>query len=93
MLEKTSDLGKMEVGYPYLLGRVIKIHNMSNFDIVEYVNDDDEVMFHVYVDRKNYNISFNSIDKALLYAICAKYEHSTSWDNASGYICNMIGLE
>lgn len=93
MLEKTKDLEKLKIGYPFLLGTFIKVHCISDYDIVEYANGDNEIRFYPYLKNRDNSISFDTLDRALIYVICAKYEKSTSWNNASGYISKMIGLE
>jgi hypothetical protein len=49
------------------------VHEIGPYSIVEYVRDD-IVLFHPYVNGKDTNQFFNSLDKALLGAI--DYRHN-----------------
>lgn len=68
-------------------GVVIKTHCISNFQIIECIRENKE-SYHVYIDFKDCCKSANSLDKALIIAICQKYEGCN--ERLSNYVCRIL---
>lgn len=74
---KTTDLNKLRCGHPFTWGTVIKIHDVSRFTLVEFMDNRseqivgarDSILFHVYVRDKDTHESCVSFDAALICAI------------------------
>ena len=84
--EEKLDLIKKE----YHWGRVLKIHCVGEYQIVEATKDE-KVHSHGYINYKDTNISYCSLDSALVGCIGYKYEGSNG--KAAFYYNKMVGIE
>jgi hypothetical protein len=100
-MERTCDLNEIKNGALYCCGRVIKIHEIDQYSIVEYhpwkVNgctiltgkaNTEELNFMPYINGKEINHSFCSLDSALVGVIAYKYEGGNH--RADQYFMKMI---
>lgn len=84
--EEKLDLIRRE----YNWGRIIKIHCIGEYQIVESIKGDDK-HWHGYFNYKDTNISWPSFDAALVGCIGYKYEGGNG--NAAFYFSKMIGIK
>lgn len=84
--EEKLDLIKRE----YHWGRVLEIHCIGEYQIVEAIKDDEKVNYHGYINYKDTNTSYYSLDSALVGCIGRKYEGGNG--KAAMYFCKMIGI-
>ena len=84
MYTKESFLSK-----PYTWGKLVNVHEIGNYLIVEYTTDDGENHFHPYVNGKDTHHSFMSLDKALIHSVSCNAGHG----RASEYINNMLSFK
>ena len=84
--EEKLDLIRLE----YHWGRVLKIHCVGNYQIVEAMKDD-KSHWHGYIDYKDTNIYYTSLDSALVGCIGRKYEGANG--RAAMYFYKMVGIE
>lgn len=73
----------------YHWGRVLKIHCVGEYQIVE-ANSDQEIHYHGYINYKDTNTSYHSLDSALVGCIGRKHEGENG--KAAMYFCKMIGI-
>lgn len=62
------------VSVRWVWGGWIDVHTIGQYSIVEYKSKSNETLFHPYVNGKDTNIGFDSMDEALTGAIAYKYE-------------------
>lgn len=83
----------------YTWGELVNIHEIGNYLIVEYKNEergqhgqiisgtyDGTNSFHPYINGRDTNCSFSSLDMALIHAVSCNAGHS----RASEFIINML---
>lgn len=76
----------------FVWGYVTNIHCIGEYQIVEYQDKNThEILWHGYVNYKDTNCSYSSLDSALIGCIGIKYEGLGG--RASMYFEKMIGLE
>lgn len=77
----------------YHWGRVIKIHCVGEYQIVEAIRDDkdENVHYHGYINYDDTNTSYSSLDSALVGCIGRKYEGGNG--KAAMYFCKMIDMK
>jgi len=101
-MARTTDLIKLKEGYPFTWGKLIGIHEIGEYSIVEYhpwvyfnqcgtnqVSDSTE--YHCYVDGYDLSYSSDSLDSAL--ATCIAYKHDGCASQAANYFMKMIKNE
>lgn len=74
----------------YHWGEVIKIHCVGEYQIVEAI-EDNKIHWHGYINYKDTNISYSSLDSALIGCIGYKYEGGNG--KAAMYFYRMVGVE
>jgi len=83
-------------------GKIVKIHEIGEYMILEYhpritvgcvVTNDltDATEFHPYINGKDTNTSYKSLDHAMVGAIAIKHEGGNT--RADVYFCRMIGIK
>lgn len=100
---RTTDLKDLKNGAPYTWGELVSIHECGQYSIVEFHpwkrdkftvltgnQNVDERNFSPYIDDKNCNRSYDSLDAALVGAICLKHDGINT--RADGYIMRMLGV-
>lgn len=83
--EEKLDLIRME----YHWGEVVKIHCVGDYQIVEAIKDN-KTHWHGYINYKDTNTSYYSLDSALVSCIGRKHEGGNG--KAAMYFCKMIGM-
>lgn len=73
--------------YPW--GRIIKIHCVGEYQIVEAIKDN-ETHWHGYIKYKDTNTEYLSLDEALIGCIGYKFEGGNG--KAAMYFTRMIGI-
>lgn len=86
MHEEKLDLIRRE----YHWGEVVRIHCIGKYQIVEAINDN-KTHWHGYINYKDTNTSYCSLDSALIGCIGMKHEGGNG--KASMYFCKMIGIK
>ena len=87
-----------EIRKNFSWGPIVEIHTIGDYQIVEYNPEifenccgtgkySDETQFHVYVNYDSAGVSYSSLDKAIIGAICVKYDGT---HDADEYIFRMI---
>ena len=79
------------VSREYHWGKVLEIHCIGEYQIVEAIKDDGKVHYHGYINYKDTNTSYCSLDSALVGCIGRKHEGGNG--KAAMYFCKMIGME
>lgn len=74
----------------YHWGEVIKIHCVGEYQIVEATKDN-KTHWHGYINYKDTNTSYSSLDSALVGCIGRKHEGGNG--KAAMYFCKMIGMK
>ncbi len=87
MHEEKLDLIRRE----YHWGKVVEIHCVGEYQIVEAIKDDGKVHYHGYINYKDTNTSYSSLDSALVGCIGRKHEGGNG--KAAMYFYKMIGIE
>jgi hypothetical protein len=95
LAKETTDLEELKNGAPYTWGKLIKIHEIGDYAIVEALwydrtNKVSEVKYHSYVNKKCTGHAFSSLDEALIYAISYKYDGLNT--KADLYFCRSVGI-
>lgn len=75
----------------YHYGKVVKIHCVGEYQIVEAIKGDGKIHYHGYISYKDTNASYSSLDSALVGCIGRKYEGENG--KAAMYFYKMIGIE
>lgn len=73
----------------YCWGKVKKIHCVGEYQIVEAIKDN-KTHWHGYINYKDTNISYDSLDSALAGCIGYKYEGGNG--KAAMYFCKMLDI-
>jgi hypothetical protein len=72
-------------GTKFVWGKVQEIHEISNFQIVEYLsksnNGPEERLFSTYLNNKDLHESYPTLDTALLGCLIKKYEGNSSFSS------------
>jgi len=75
----------------YTWGEVIKVHCIGEYQIVEAIRErGGETHFHGYINYRDTNTSYSSLDSALVGCIGIKYEGGNG--KAAMYFNKMIGI-
>lgn len=74
----------------YHWGKVLEIHCIGEYQIVEAI-EDNEIHWHGYINYKDTNTSYYSLDSALVGCIGRKHEGGNG--KAAMYFCKMIGMK
>ncbi len=74
----------------YHWGKVIKIHCVGEYQIVE-ASENDEIHWHGYINYKDINTSYSSLDAALVGCIGYKYEGGNG--KAAFYFSKMVDIK
>lgn len=95
LMEKTEDLEKLKKGVPFTWGKVIGIHEIGDYSIVETLFYDRKekvsiVEYFSYANGRSTGHAFPSLDEALVYAISYKYDGRNT--KADQYFCKGIGI-
>lgn len=76
----------------YSWGNVVKIHCIGEYQIVEAIGKTDgETQWHGYINYRDTNTSYSSLDSALVGCIGIKYEGGNG--RAAMYFCRMIDMK
>jgi len=70
----------------YTWGKIITTHSIGDYQIIE----DHKNNFHLYINFKDTNTSYSSIDTALIGGVCRKYDGIN--ERLSGYVCKALGV-
>lgn len=62
-------------------GKIIKTHIIGEYQIIEYINNDNEKCFNPYINYNNTSHSYDSLETAITGAIAYKYDGSNSQAN------------
>lgn len=73
----------------YHWGEVVKIHCVGEYQIIEAIKDQ-KIHYHGYINYKDTNTSYYSLDSALVGCIGRKHEGGNG--KAAMYFCKMIGM-
>ncbi|KAI4445308.1 hypothetical protein C823_007815 [Eubacterium plexicaudatum ASF492] len=73
----------------YHWGEVVKIHCVGEYQIIEAIKDQ-KIHYHGYINYKDTNTSYYSLDSALVGCIGRKHEGRNG--KAAMYFCKMIGM-
>jgi len=67
----------------------------EEYQIVEYESniksENKKIIYHIYINYKDIGITEETLDKAIITALCYKYEGANS--DASYYICKMLSMD
>ncbi len=100
-MDRTTNLKELKNGVDFTWGKLIKIHEVGEYAIIEYHPwkvkspevltgnpDMDKVEFHCYLNGRDIACSCESMDSALAY--CIAYKHDGSNTRASYYFMKAI---
>ena len=86
--EEKLDLIKNE----YVWGPILNIYCIGEYQIVEYIDKkSNKVLYHGYINYRDTNTGYCSLDTALIGCIGIKYEGSNG--KAAMYFSRMVGIE
>lgn len=87
-----------EIGHKYWLGKVVEIHELCDYGIVEYlpfvsISDkskgfSDEPMFATYIKGKSLGHSYDTLEAAITGAIACRYDGANT--QAGSFFIRMI---
>ena len=76
----------------YTWGEVVKVHCIGEYQIVEAIGKrDGEVHWHGYINYRDTNTGYSSLDSALVGCIGIKYEGGNG--KAAMYFCRMVDMK
>lgn len=76
----------------YTWGDVVKVHCIGEYQIVEAIGKTDrETQWHGYINYRDTNTSYSSLDSALVGCIGIKYEGGNG--RAAMYFCRMVDMK
>ena len=98
-MNRTTNLAEVKNGNPFTWGKVIEIHEIGEYSIIEYYSRDlngsgppynyeSIPSFHGYINGKSTSRSYGSLDEALVGVI--GYKHDGSNSQAAMYFMRMI---
>ena len=87
--EATHEEKLQLIAVEYTWGKVVNIHCVGEYQIVEAIKDN-ETHWHGYIDYKDTNVSYSSLDSALVGCIGIKYEGGNG--RAAMYFNKMVGM-
>lgn len=74
----------------FVWGKIINIYTIGDYQIIEYISDKDETLFHIYINFSDTNWSVRTLDQALVAAIAYKQEGPNS--SAHRYFFKMLDM-
>lgn len=90
--EATHDEKLELIEREFTWGRVVKIHCVGEYQIVEYIDRrDHKTCYHIYINYTDASNSYSSLDAALVGCVGCKYEGRGG--RAAMYFEKMIGLD
>ena len=76
----------------YTWGDVVKVHCIGEYQIVEAIGKrDGKVQWHGYINYRDTNTGYSSLDSALVGCIGIKYEGGNG--KAAMYFCRMVDMK
>lgn len=76
----------------FVWGKIEDVHTVGDYQIIEYTSKSDKRRsFHVYLNFRDTNVSYSSLDEALAGAIAYKYEGPNS--RAAMYFVRMLDMD
>lgn len=92
-VREATHIEKLElIEKEFTWGTITEIHCIGDYQIAEYTDKkDNNVYYHGYIGYKDSNVSYLSLDSALVGCIGYKYEGGNG--KAAMYFGKMIGLE
>lgn len=76
----------------YTWGKVVKVHCIGEYQIVEAIGKrSGETQWHGYINYRDTNTSYSSLDYALVGCIGIKYEGGNG--RAAMYFCRMVDMK
>lgn len=87
--EATHEEKLQFIAEEYTWGKVIKIHCIGEYQIVEAIKDN-KSQWHGYINYLDTNVSYLSLDSALVGCIGIKYEGGNG--KAAMYFNKMVGM-
>lgn len=98
-MKTTSALSKLRKGIPFTWGKLIRLHEISEYTIVEFCNKHvgigeygvTELAFHGYVGEEDTCRAYASLDAALVGCMSYKYDGPNS--QAGKFFCKMLDMD
>jgi hypothetical protein len=73
-------------------GKVIKTHNIGEYQIIEYVDKENQILFHIYINFKDNGCSYKSLDAALIGVITQNKIEVNAARHATNFIFKMLDM-
>ena len=77
-MKKTTDLEKLKAGSPFTWGEIVAWHEIGPYAILEYLDKEEPIsrrrLFHTWIDGRDQNSSFLSLDAALAHCIAVRHD-------------------
>lgn len=73
------------------LGRVVRFHCIGEYQVAEYVDNQNQTSWYGYVDYHPTNEISSTLDAALI--CCIGYKHEGVNNRSARYICRMLGIK
>ena len=90
--EATHDEKLELIEKEFIWGNVIKVYCIGEYQVVKYIDKkENETYYHGYINYRDTNNSYSSLDSALIGCIGHKYEGGNG--KAAMYFNKMIGLD
>ena len=74
----------------YTWGDAVNVHCIGEYQIIEAIGRNGEVHWHGYINYRDVNTSYSSLDSALIGCIGIKYEGGNG--RAAMYFCRMVNM-
>lgn len=92
VIEATHEEKVKLITEEYTWGEVVKVHCIGEYQIVEAIGKrDGEVQWHGYINYRDTNTGYSSLDSALVGCIGIKYEGGNG--KAAMYFCRMVDMK
>lgn len=92
LVQETTHEEKLEyIRQDYVWGEVVKIHCISDYQIIESIDKQDKnTMYSCYVNYNSISTSSDTLDNAIIICMAKKYDGNNS--QAAYYFSKMIGM-
>lgn len=78
-------------GQPYPWGKIVAIHRLGEYEIVEATDRDGRLHFHPYINGEDLSRSSSTLERSIVDAIAVRFDGCNT--RASDYFFRIVGRE
>lgn len=87
-MTKTTNLKHLRAGNPFTWGTITRLFDIGPYSIAQYIDHDDVMHYHVWVDGEDTCQGCATLEEAMVYAVAYQAEGANT--RAADYFMRMI---